>query len=410
MQPIRTLLPAVALASLATLAQAGSFTENFSTLTITKRFDASGALACSAYMPANTVSFVPAGWSTPDTWNFFATSSYPVAWSGTNATQAWAVSGNQMYFHARHTANDDGHAILTGQTFDRGSYILAKGTMRAYCEAGQAGCMAGITLIVGESSYRALYMRTNGMGSAQVLRLAPCNEQQTSTFVPINTDHQFALEYRGPEGGGWSYYLDGNRIDAMYGVNGAPNYVAGGVEMPGGSNTDATLTGDPRLGFYTVGAAVPNNPPTLPPTYYYAEGAIQSVSVVTLAKAVPVAVTVSSNSGSAGSATDGNNGTAWVSATGGAGWIQLDLGSSKAVRKLRLLTEQTPAGSTVHDVYIGDSPGSMALVRSFSGYTTANQWLDATFIDSPRVGRYVKVYTGTTPSWVAWREVQVFTE
>ena len=97
-----------------------------------------------------------------------------------------------------------------------------------------------------------------------------------------------------------------------------------------------------------------------------------------------------------------------MAGAGGAQWIELDLGVSTTIRKIRLYTEQSPAGSTVHEVYVGASPAPTALVKTFTGNTTTQQWLDETFVSSPPVGRYVRVVTPTSPSWRAWREIVVY--
>lgn len=112
--------------------------EDFSSLSLTENIVAQGApLICATGVPANNLTFAPNAWS--NKWAFHSSGAYPISWSGFNATQSWAVAGNQMYFHAVKGPLDDGHAIISRDTFDRGRYIIASADIRAYCSNGSAG-------------------------------------------------------------------------------------------------------------------------------------------------------------------------------------------------------------------------------------------------------------------------------
>lgn len=78
-------------------------------------------------------------------------------------------------------------------------------------------------------------------------------------------------------------------------------------------------------------------------------------------------------------AIDGSEVTFWVAYGGGEQWIELDLGSSHTVRKIRLLTEQSGTDFTEHNVYVGNTTPPTNLVATFTGTTVTNQWLDKTF-------------------------------
>jgi hypothetical protein len=70
--------------------------------------------------------------------------------------------------------------------------------------------------------------------------------------------------------------------------------------------------------------------------------------------------------------------------------------------------DQFPAGFTRHRVFGRASGGAESLLAELAGDTAAGQWLER----SPPHGwsgvRYVRVETVESPSWVAWREIQVF--
>lgn len=377
-----------------------AFGEDFSSMTITENVIGSGApLTCSGGVPTNTVTFSPS--SISNKWGFHSSgSTYPISWSGTTSTQAWAIGNNQMYFHGAVGAYDQGHAILSSDTLDRSKYIIASADIRAYCSNSSSGCYAGIALINQESNYRGLYLTTAANSTVNVGRLGPCNEQSTGQSFGANTWQTLTVEYRGPEGGQWSYYINGQRVNDTSAVNpsGLANFVVSGIESSNTGNTDLALTSDPRIGLYTNSNVSGG----------YVEGAIANVSAITLTKVTPSGATASSNSAAAGDAIDNNSGTAWIAASSGSQWIEIDLGASITVRKVRLLTEQSPSGSTVHEIYLGASPAPTTLVKTFTGTTTTGQWLDETFVTSAPAGRYLRIFTPASPSWRAWREIEIY--
>lgn len=377
-----------------------SFSEDFSSMTITENIIGSGSpLTCSGGVPTNTVTFSPS--SISNKWGFHSSgSTYPLTWSGTTSTQAWAIASNQMYFHGAVGTYDQGHAILSRDTLDRSKYIIASADIRAYCSNSSSGCYAGIALINQESNYRGLYLTTAASSTVNIGRLGPCNEQSTGQSFGANTWQTLTVEYRGPEGGKWSYYINGQRVNDTTAVNptGLANFVVSGIESSDTGNTDLALTSDPRIGLYTNSNVSGG----------YVEGAIANVSAITLTKITPSGASASSNSAAAGDAIDNSAGTSWIASSSGSQWIEIDLGASTTVRKVRLLTEQSPSGSTVHEIYLGSSPAPTTLVKTFTGTTTTGQWLDETFVTSPPTGRYLRILTPTSPSWRAWREIEIY--
>jgi hypothetical protein len=106
-------------------------------------------------------------------------------------------------------------------------------------------------------------------------------------------------------------------------------------------------------------------------------------------------------------AVDGDPNTAWNSGGGPPAWIELDLKRTVTLAKVRLLVEQSPAGPTTHQLYFGPSPAPTALIATLSGTTSDMQWLEADVSDPKPSGRYLRVLTTASPSWVAWREIVV---
>jgi hypothetical protein len=128
-------------------------------------------------------------------------------------------------------------------------------------------------------------------------------------------------------------------------------------------------------------------------------------------KLSPMAVTASASYSGMGptKATDGQVSTFWNAGSSGTQWIQLDLGRTISVRKIRLMTAQSPAGYTNHVITAGQDPTSLHAVTSFAGNTSDSQWLEyangATNLGNVR---YIRITTTQSPSWIAWREIELY--
>lgn len=104
-------------------------------------------------------------------------------------------------------------------------------------------------------------------------------------------------------------------------------------------------------------------------------------------------------------AVDGNAATFWNSGGFPAQWIQIDLGSVRPVCSLRLTVLQSPAGNATHTVLIGNDAQSLAPLRTVSK-SFADMQVEVIPIAANT--RFIRIRTDSGPSWVSWREVQVF--
>ncbi|AST29510.1 discoidin domain-containing protein [Ralstonia pseudosolanacearum] len=129
----------------------------------------------------------------------------------------------------------------------------------------------------------------------------------------------------------------------------------------------------------------------------------------TLTKILPTAVTASGyySSNVPGQAVDGKNDTSWT-ATDAPQWIEVDLGAVVPLKKMRLLTSQSPAGQTTHVVTADTAAAPTNVLQTFSGNTTDNQWLEASRETAPVNVRYVRIQTTSSPSWVSWHELEFY--
>lgn len=95
----------------------------------------------------------------------------------------------------------------------------------------------------------------------------------------------------------------------------------------------------------------------------------------------------------------------WNSGAGVPGWIQVDLGQPAAISKVRLYTEQTPPGPTTHQILGGLTPDNLAPLGTLDGDTASGQWLE---LQVKGQVRFLRVVTVKSPSWVGWRELEVY--
>ncbi len=108
-------------------------------------------------------------------------------------------------------------------------------------------------------------------------------------------------------------------------------------------------------------------------------------------------------------AVDGGCGTVWNSGDYAPQWIEIDLGTPQAVGQISLLTAQLPPGDTLHRVLGKARPGDpYQLLHEFEGFTTDAQWLDYSPPTPWEDVRFLRVETTMSPSWVAWREIQLY--
>lgn len=110
-------------------------------------------------------------------------------------------------------------------------------------------------------------------------------------------------------------------------------------------------------------------------------------------------------------AVDENPATQWGSGAHPVQWIEIDLQGTYHIAEVRLLVGQYPAGNTTHRVQVrGSSSDAYQTVHEFNGSTNDNDWLVFT-PDMPLENiRQVRIQTTASPSWISWKEVQVYGE
>lgn len=123
---------------------------------------------------------------------------------------------------------------------------------------------------------------------------------------------------------------------------------------------------------------------------------------------LPITITnASGNVADMTKAADGNPNTIWNAGGGPTQWIDIDLGSERMFSILRMLPAQNPPGNTVHHVWGRNDAGQWFDFGEVAGYTQDNKWIEYNNLKEIPV-RTIILQTTSSPSWVAWREFQVF--
>ena len=90
-------------------------------------------------------------------------------------------------------------------------------------------------------------------------------------------------------------------------------------------------------------------------------------------------------------------------------WIEIDLGLPAQINLIRLVISQTPTGSTFHLVMgrLDGEDGYINLARLVGVTADREEIILPGNTDWTGI-RYVRIYTSESPSWVSWREIEVF--
>ncbi|MEQ9378063.1 MAG: discoidin domain-containing protein [Imperialibacter sp.] len=106
-------------------------------------------------------------------------------------------------------------------------------------------------------------------------------------------------------------------------------------------------------------------------------------------------------------AVDGSYETQWGSGEHPPQWIAVDLGADVAITKVKMIVAQYPVGSTAHLLEARTSAGAWVTLTTFSGVTQEADPLEYT-LPPGAAYRYVRITTTAGPSWVSWKEIEVY--
>ena len=104
---------------------------------------------------------------------------------------------------------------------------------------------------------------------------------------------------------------------------------------------------------------------------------------------------------------DENIETIWNSGAGPEQWIRIDLGELTTVSRIRLFVSQFPEGETIHQIWVSNDGNNFTIIHEFKEVTVDPEILEFKPSSPLTDIRYIKVVTTQSPSWVAWREIEI---
>jgi F5/8 type C domain len=108
-------------------------------------------------------------------------------------------------------------------------------------------------------------------------------------------------------------------------------------------------------------------------------------------------------------AVDGSVGTMWNAAGPPGAWIEVDLGAAYDISVLRLVVAQTPAGRALHKIFGKAAAGDpYSELHELDAVTSDGQVVTIAPSSAWPGVRYLRIETVWSPSWPAWREIQIF--
>jgi len=165
--------------------------------------------------------------------------------------------------------------------------------------------------------------------------------------------------------------------------------------------------GDPTWGFtdengYLLDLLSPQNSPN--------PCATVAIPNDNLAFQKPVRASVSLPDEPPENAVDENGDTQWGAGADAPQWIEVDLGQPVQLTQVKLLVAQWPAGHTVHRLLGIKSDGSALELVIFDSETKQGDWLTFSPAGPTEAMQIIRVETVSSPSWIAWAEIQVLGE
>ena len=107
-------------------------------------------------------------------------------------------------------------------------------------------------------------------------------------------------------------------------------------------------------------------------------------------------------------AIDGDSSSVWSSQQPAPQWFSVVLDDLYLVNRIQLEVTQAPSGLTTHEIWLGNGSGSRTLFQRLPNVLTEDGQLIDVAVNPPRVVDEVFILTLDSPSWVAWREINIF--
>lgn len=129
-----------------------------------------------------------------------------------------------------------------------------------------------------------------------------------------------------------------------------------------------------------------------------------------IARAKPVTASKTINSGPASKAFDNTFNTSWSAGDFAPQWIEVDLRAYYTITKITLTVAQSPDGDTVHRILGRGVDGKYHLLHTFDQFTQDGMQLQIIPEEPWQNVSSIRIETISSPSWVGWREVMIFSK
>jgi F5/8 type C domain len=222
-------------------------------------------------------------------------------------------------------------------------------------------------------------------------------ELGTPAVKPVVLDDFGAFQYAYPTAGDGRLALEGVQSDSCaYGIDGWLFWSWDTTEFPAGDDPLWTGTSSGAVIGQGLGPRLRPDPCAAAP----------GAGNIALGKPTTASA---SGDGPSANAVDGLMANRWGAGGYPPQWIDVDLGATVSVGRVRLFINQFPDGSTIHRVYGRATTGDpWQLLHEFNGYTVDEQVLEYMPGSAWTDIRHVRVETNASPSWVSWKEIEVF--
>jgi hypothetical protein len=104
---------------------------------------------------------------------------------------------------------------------------------------------------------------------------------------------------------------------------------------------------------------------------------------------------------------DGNYTSQWGAGDYASQWVEIDLGAEYDIGIIKLYVAQYPEGNTKHTLEAKGETGDWQTLYNFSQFTAEGDVLEYQ-TTATNSFRYIRITTTDSPSWVAWKEIEVF--
>jgi predicted amidohydrolase YtcJ len=123
----------------------------------------------------------------------------------------------------------------------------------------------------------------------------------------------------------------------------------------------------------------------------------------------PVSASISLESNPPEMVVDGDLDNWWSAGDFATQWIEIDLLESRSIANIKLTPSQDPAGVTHHRIWGRASENaSLRLLHEFNGTTQDFEALEFSPQQPWQNIQFLRIETISSPSWIAWREIEIY--